>query len=377
MAEESGQERTEQATPRRRQQAREKGQVARSRELSTVLVLLSAVTAGLFIGPMMASDLADLISDLLQISHQQIFQPSLMIIIFSDAILDALQILAPFFLVVVIASIAGPLSMGGINFSVQAMAFKWEKLDPIKGMQRIFAWRGLLELVKALAKFLLIACVAVMFLYWRFNDFLTLSDMPLFQAMTNAVNLLLWSLLAMIAVLVFIAAVDVPFQLWDHSQRLKMTRQEVKDDTKDTEGNPDVRSQVRRLQREMAQRRMMEEIPKADVVITNPEHYSVALRYEPTKIPAPIVVAKGVDQMALRIRLVAKQHAVMLLEAPALARALYYATDLNREIPAGLYLAVAQVLAYIYQLKRTPKVRQGKNNPIPDFPIPDDLRHDD
>jgi flagellar biosynthetic protein FlhB len=232
------------------------------------------------------------------------------------------------------------------------------------------------ELIKALAKFLVIGSVAVAFLYSQADEYIGLGQEPVMQAMAHASNLLVWGFIAISTTMILIALVDVPFQLWDHSQQLKMTFQEVKDDSKDTEGDPELRGRIKRMQREMAQRRMMAEIPTADVVITNPEHYSVALRYNSEKMNAPIVVAKGVDVIAMQIRKVANEYDIPILAAPPLARALHHTTEINGEIPAGLYLAVAKVLAYVFQLKQKPYWQRQKQHNMDDLPIPDDLQFD-
>ncbi|MCW9024341.1 MAG: flagellar biosynthesis protein FlhB [Gammaproteobacteria bacterium] len=379
MAEDTGQERTEDPTPRRKQQAKEKGQVARSRELNTMLVMLISGGALLIIGPALIKTLANIFREQLTISRVNIFDPGAMLRLFEAAAMDAFWGLVPFFFVIMTAALVGPIIMGGLTFSSKSLAFKWDKLDPIKGLSRVFAWRGLVELLKALIKFIVIGFVAIMFLYGQFDNYLGLGLEPLHQALPHTVTLLLWAFLSIASALILIAAVDVPFQIWDHNKQLKMTFQEVKDENKDTEGNPDVRSRVRRVQREMAQRRMMAEVPDADVVVTNPQHYSVALKYDQDNMGAPIVVAKGVDLMAMQIRFVARENEVPILEAPPLARALHHTTELNQEIPAGLYLAVAQVLAYVFQLKRSHKQTKKdkrKHPTMSDLPIPDDMQFD-
>ena len=376
MAEDTGQERTQEATPRRKEQAREKGQVANSRELNTMIMMLAAGAALFTLGPSAVEGMADLFRANFAMSRATIFDPMAMPRLLNDAILQALAILTPFFLVVVFAAVSGPLAMGGVTFSGKSIAFKWEKLDPVKGMQRIFAWRGLMELIKALVKFVVIATVAIIFLYNQAEEYINLGNEPVQQALAHAVNLLIWAFLIIASSLVLIAAVDVPFQIWDHNKQLKMTFQEVKDENKETEGNPDVRSRVRRTQREIAQRRMMAEVPKADVVVTNPTHYSVALKYDPQGMGAPVVVAKGVDLIAMQIRTIARENNVLLVEAPPLARALHHTTELDQEIPASLYLAVAQVLAYVFQLKRSKKKYGQEGHKLNDLPIPDDMQFD-
>lgn len=377
MAEDTGQERTQEATPRRKQQARERGQVANSRELNSMLMLLSGGLAAAMLGPYSVDNIVAIFETYLNPDRATIYDVNKMVSQFASAVFDALWGITPFLIIVTIAAIAGPLMIGGFNFSTQAIALKLEKLDPVKGLQRIFAWRGLVELLKALAKFLVISSVAIVFLYSQSDRYIGLGYQSIDQALAHTGDLLVWGFITISATMIVIAMVDVPFQLWDHSQQLKMTHQEVRDDNKDTEGDPELRGRVRRMQREMAQRRMMAEVPKADVVITNPEHYSVALKYDQDNMGAPIVVAKGVDMIAMQIRKIANEYDVPLLAAPPLARALHHTTELNEEIPAGLYLAVAKVLAYVFQLKQRPYWKREKQHRLDDLPIPEDMQFDD
>ncbi len=374
MAEDSGQERTEQPTQRRRQQAREKGQVATSRELNTMLMMLLGGGALLILGPHMAQQLADLFREHLHMSREIIFDPLAMLRQIRAALVEGMWIVLPFFAVVVVAAVAGPLSMGGFNFSTKALAFKWEKLDPLKGLKRVFGWRGVVELLKALVKFAVIGGVAVIYLQHQAETYLNLGNEPLPEGLEHAGHLLVTGFLIIASALILIAAVDVPYQIWEHTRQLKMTFQEVKDENKDTEGNPDVRGRLRRLQREMAQRRMMAEVPKADVVVTNPEHFAVALQYDPDAMGAPKVIAKGADLIAMQIRTIAREHEVPVMEAPPLARALYHTTEIDQEIPAALYLAVAQVLAYVFQLRRAGGKAEERPAFVKDLPIPDDMQ---
>jgi flagellar biosynthetic protein FlhB len=377
MAQETGQEKTHEATPRRKQQAREKGQVAQSRELNTLLMLFSSGVCALLWGPHLVGDIAEMFKHFLSIDRNAIFDPRAMPALFSEAAVSMLFSLAPFLAILTIAALAGPIMIGGLNFSSEAISFKFDKLDPVKGLQRVFAWRGLVELFKALIKFLVIGAVAILFLYQQADAYIGLAHEPLLPAMAHAAHLLMWGFMAIAATLILIAAVDVPFQIWDHNQQLKMTTQELRDESKDSEGDPELRGRIKRMQRELAQRRMMAEVPKADVVVTNPEHYSVALRYDQKKMSAPVVVAKGADLIAMAIRTIAREHNVPILQAPPLARALHHSTELNQEVPAGLYLAVAKVLAYVFQLKRQPNWQnKPQNHKLDDLPIPDDFKVD-
>ena len=363
------QERTEQATPKRLKEARERGQVPRSRELNTMIMLLTGSSGLLILGESVLDRLILLTQRGWSLERAVIFDDRALSAMLGLAVGDALWSLAPFLVLVSMAALLGPIVLGGWSFSFKSLSFKWEKLDPVKGLGRIFAWRGLMEFLKTLVKFAVVTLIAG-FLLWQLADhILALSNEPLKQAIAHAAQLIGWSFFGLSAVLIVLAAVDVPFQLWDHSRQLKMTRQEVKDELKETDGRPEVKSRIRNLQREMAQRRMMEEVPKADVVIVNPTHYAVALRFD-YKMKAPTVVAKGADLVSFQIRKVAQQHSVTIFSAPPLARALYYSTELNKEIPVGLYVAVAQVLAYVYQLKSAQHGEGVAPAEPTDLPIP-------
>lgn len=372
MAEDRSQERTERATPKRLREARERGQVPRSRDLNTMIVLLAASGSLLLLGNGLLERIMRLLRQGLSIERQVIFDPGALTQRLALDVQAMLVGFAPLLMLLFVAAIFGPAAIGGWSFSPKALSFKWEKLDPVKGLGRIFGWQGLMELLKTLAKFAVVAAVAVLMLWQSAESLLALANEPLRQGMAHAAHLLGWSFFGLSGVLIVIAAADVPFQLWQHSRQLKMTRQEVKDEMKETDGRPEVKSRVRNLQREMAQRRMMEEVPKADVVIVNPTHYAVALKFDPS-MSAPKVVAKGVDLVALRIREIAKDHEVLIFCAPALARALHNSTELNQEIPAGLYIAVAQVLAYVYQLKSAQAGEGSTPQPPTDLPVPDEF----
>ncbi len=378
MAEDTAQERTEQATAKRLRDAREEGQVPRSRELSTMALLLSASGGILLMGPAVIRGIDNIFQERLVLSKRQLFDDAAITTALKDAVTHTLEVMAPFFILVTVVALLAPMALGGIAFSGKALAFKWDRLNPIQGLKKLFGPRGLMELVKALAKFAVVAVVAVLVLWHWMGQLMALGMQPLRPALAQAVYLLGWSFLLVSAALVLIAAVDVPFQLWEFSRQMKMTRQEIRDEYKETDGRPEVKSRVRRMQREFSRRRMMAEVPKADVVVVNPQHFAVALKYDQDSMGAPVVVAKGADYIALQIRSIARSHHVPILSSPALARAIYYSTELNKEIPAGLYVAVAKILAYVYQLRR--KHRTDSDEPLTmeeDLPIPEDLRRDD
>ena len=352
MAEEqTGQERTEQPTERRLQEARKKGQVPRSRELNTMLSLLFASIALLLLGGGISRSIMRISADGFSVSREMAFDASQLPFQFMYMASQTLLALSPFMAVMLVAALAGPLLMGGWSFSLETISFKVEKLNPIKGLARIFSLKGLVELVKALAKFVLLLGAAILVFFTIDQQLLSLTSMSPKAAGVEAVTVLVQVLLILSATTILIVALDVPFELWNHQKQLRMTKQEIKDEMKETDGNPQVKQRIRTVQRQLAESRMMEDVKTADVVITNPTHYAVALQYLDRPGSAPRVVAKGKDLTALRIRSIATEHDIPLFEAPPLARALYRSTEIGHEIPHILYMAVARVLAYVFQLK--------------------------
>ncbi len=377
MAEnEDGQEKSQEPTARRRDQARKKGQVARSKELATFAVTLSGAAALLLMAPHFGDTVQGMFSENLVVSREDVMDPTALLRHLGQAIESALFMLAPFFAVMIVVAVLASIALGGLNFSAEAMQPKLSKMSPLKGLKRIFSPNGLMELLKSLGKFLIVGGVTGLLIWLWMGDFLALGRMELEPAVRAGVSMVGWASLLLAASLVVMAIIDVPFQLWNHTRQLRMTQQEVRDELKETEGRPEVKGRIRQAQREIAMRRMMAEVPKADVIVTNPTHYAVALRYDQGKHKAPVVVAKGADLVAGNIRRVASDHKVPIVEAPVLARAVYYSTELEQPIPAGLYLAVAQLLAYVFQLQVWEK-EGGEHPPLPDeFPVPEDLRHD-
>jgi flagellar biosynthetic protein FlhB len=259
--------------------------------------------------------------------------------------------LLPLLLLLAALALASPVALGGWAFSTEALFPKFERIDPMKGFARIFSTHGLVELCKALGKFALVGSVILFTLYKVLDEISELAGHDINFALGEAGSLLLWCFLAFSATLLLVAGIDVPYQIWQHNKQLMMTKQEVRDEAKETEGRPEVKQAIRQKQMEIAQRRMMDDVKKADVVITNPTHYAVAISYDKTSGKAPVVLAKGKDFIAAKIRELAAEHKVTIFSAPPLARALFFSTDLNQEIPEKLFVAVAQVLAYIYQLR--------------------------
>ncbi|MCF6281602.1 MAG: flagellar biosynthesis protein FlhB [Candidatus Polarisedimenticolaceae bacterium] len=374
MAEnETGQDKTEEPTTKRLDESRKKGQIARSRELNTMAITLVGTLSLVLMSSQLGEGLSQLMSDSFTISRVDIFEPRVMLERLKQAIIDAFILLGPFFIIMPVVAILSSVILGGIAFSTEPMAPKLSKLSPLKGLKRMVSVKSLVELLKTLAKFGLVGGVTAILLNYLIDDFIVLNTMELHQGVSRMRDLIGWSVVLIASTLILVAAIDVPFQIWDHKKQLKMTRQEIRDEMKETDGRPEVKSRIRQLQHEMAQRRMMDEVPKADVIVTNPTHYAVALRYDQTSMGAPKLVAKGADLVAANIRNVAAEANVPIIESPILARAIYFSTDLGHTIPAALYLVVAKLLAYIFQLKVY--TEHGGTTPgQPELSVPDDFK---
>ena len=368
--EETGQERTEEATPRRLERAREEGQIPRSRELNTAAILLTGSGSLIAFGGSMSDRLLEVARSSFQLRRGDIFDSGYMGGHLVDSLGWALAGLAPIFIALTVAALAAPAALGGWMFSAKPMAPRFERLDPLAGLQRMFSVRSLVELLKAVAKLVVVGGATLLLLWSLRGEVLAMAREPLLPAVSHAVSLIVWSTLILSASTLLIAAVDVPFQLFDHAGKLRMTTQQVRDEMKESEGRPEVKSRIRQLQREFAKTRMMNAVPKADVIITNPTHYAVALRYDVHRAGAPLLVAKGADLVAMRIREVAQAAGVPVVSSPRLARAVFHTTELEQEIPSALYMAVAQVLAYVFHLRNW-RAGGGAAPKLPDeFDIP-------
>jgi len=352
VSQDSDLEKTEPASPRRLEKAREEGQVPRSPELSTFAVLIAAGSGLWLMGDHLTGQLRSLIKEGMQVPRDVGFDSSLLTERLLDQSSHALVAFAPFFILMMVAAVVAPMLLSGWLFTFKSLAPDFNRLNPVKGVGRMFSLHSLVELCKALLKAALIGGAGAWTVWHHKEAVLSLIAAPLAMVAGHMGELVAMSFLAIAGTMVLIAAVDVPFKLWDHHRKLKMTKEEVRQENKETEGNPQVKGRIRAQQREMARKRMMAEVPKADVIVTNPTHYSVALKYEDGKMRAPRVVAKGSHLLALKIREIAQQHQVPLMEAPPLARALYHHAEVGDEIPQTLYNAVAEVLAYVYQLRR-------------------------
>lgn len=348
----SDQEKTEEPTARRLDKSREEGQVARSRELTTFVILFGGVIMLWVMGSSMYQNLGLVMEQAFLFDRSQISESGPMLQNVLELGQSALFSLLPLFAAMVVFALVAPALLGGWIVSAKGMAPKLEKLNPIKGLKRVFSSQALAELGKAIAKTVLVGGVLILFLWQQKATFLRLMSLEVKQALVEAMSLAAMACFLMVLTLLVVVAFDVPFQLFTHTKKLRMSKDEVKRENKETDGDPHVKGKIRQQQQAMARRRMMTEVPKADVIVTNPTHYAVALKYDEDGMGAPRVVAKGADLVAQRIRKLADEHNVPRLEAAPLARALHTHVDLGHEIPAPLYTAVAEVLAWAFQLKR-------------------------
>lgn len=372
MADDTSQnDKTESPTQKRLDDARAKGQVPRSRDLSAAAVVLAGGLGLRSLGSGVGARLLAMMRDAFTVTRGAAMDNGWMLHQFERSALQGFLAMAPLLGLLMAAAMLAPLAIGGWTFSTEALVPDFGRLSPMEGLARMFSMRGVIELSKALARFIVVAVVAVLVLWQQFHSFNHLGVEPMGAAVGHAVSMAGTALIALGGGLVAIAMVDVPLAIWQFNQKMRMTKQEIRDESKETEGSPEIKSRVRRAQQAIARRRMMHEVPKANVVITNPTHFAVALKYDESSMRAPIVVAKGQDLIAARIREIALEHKVPLVEAPPLARALHSNCELGDEIPARLYASVAKILVYVYQLRTAQ--RRGESGPsLPSIEIPKD-----
>ena len=376
MADSDSGERTEDPTGKKISDARDKGQIARSKELGTMFVLVGSATALLMVGDSLADGLSKMMTRLFSLSYQESFDVHASFRVIMQAISNVLMPLFNIFAIIAVAAFVGNVLLGGFNFSWEATFPKASKMSPLAGFKRMLGPQAAIEFVKSLLKFFVVTIVAYLLLKNLFSEILGLSLETTPHNFGHAVNLLLWMFMTLTVSLVIIAIIDVPYQLWNHTKQLKMTKQEVKDESKNSEGNPEIKGRIRRLQIEVSQRKMMAQVPDADVIITNPTHFAVALKYDFNSGGSPVLLAKGADEMALHIRKIAKEHQIEIIASPQLARSLYYTTEIDNEIPEELFAAVAQVLAFVFQLSEHKKGCAKKPIPLAKtLPIPDDFQY--
>lgn len=351
MAEDSDLEKTEPASPRQLEKAREQGDVPRSREIGTFAVLAAAALGFWLSGEAMVRQLKHMLMLGLQFRREQLFDPQRLSVDWGQQLFDLLLAFLPLAGLLLLAALASPVLIGGWLFHTQALVPKFSKLNPLQGLANMMSTRSLSELLKAIAKTLLVGTVAWFVIRGQLDALLALASQAPRESTAEHVRLLLACFIGLVASLAVIALIDGPYQMWSHARKLMMTRQQLRDEAKEMEGNPEIKAKIRAQQRAIARRRMMAQVPTADVIVTNPTHYAVALHYPEQGNHAPKVVAKGVDEVAAKIREIGAAHGITIIEAPPLARALYRHTELDQEIPAPLYTAVAQVLAYVFQLR--------------------------
>ena len=373
--EEQAQEKTEEPSAKRLKESRDKGQVARSKDFNATVILLFTAVGFFVFGKQLSVHMAAMMRQAFEFDVQALVTPTVAFERLFVLAKAGLWALVPLLVLIFLLSIGAPLLLGGWVFSGQSLQPKLSRLSLLKGLKRMVSLKGLVEMLKSFFKFVLVAGVAVLVLKSQVPLLLALSNAPLEIAMSSGGIIIIKSFLFISASLILIAAVDVPFQLYEHNKAIKMTKQELRDEYKETEGKPEVKSAIRRAQQEIARRRMMSEIPKASVVLTNPTHYAVAISYHKKGSRAPVVVAKGKDLIAFQISKEAGAHKIPIISVPPLARAIYFSTKLNAEIPRGLYVAVAQVLAYVFQLRDKQRY-DYKPELLQNVPIPPELVRD-
>jgi len=376
MAESDSGDKTEEPTAKKLTDARKKGQIARSKDLGTMFVLVGSAFALLLMGDSLVKGLSLMMKRLFTLNRQEVMDVNALFNVVGHGVSLVIMPMLWIFFIILIAAFIGNTLLGGMSFSWGAMAPKASRLSPVAGFKRMFGVQAGVELVKSILKFFVVFIVAFLLLTGLFEQILGLSLEVIPTNFGHAVNMLLWMFLTLALSIGLIAIIDAPYQVWNHTRQLKMTKQEIKDEHKNTEGNPEVKGRIKRTQYEMSQRRMMGEVPNSDVIITNPTHYSIALKYDAAVGGAPKLVAKGIDEMAMHIRTIAKENDVEIVQSAALARSLYYTSEIDQDIPEELYAAVAQVLAFIFQLNQHKKGRAKKPTPVAkELPIPEEFKY--
>ena len=376
MAESDSGEKTEQPTGKKIADARKKGQIARSKELGTMFVLIGSAAALMLVGSSLVDALTGMMKRLFSFSREEALDLKALFAVVGDSVSLIIAPMAWIFAIIALAAFVGNTLLGGLSFSLEAMSPKASKLSPLAGFKRMFGPQSYVELIKSILKFYVVFIVAYLLLNGLFAQILGLSRESIPINFIHAVQLLLGMFMTLTVSLIIIALIDAPYQVWNHTRQLKMTKQEIKDEHKTAEGSPENKGRIKRTQYEMSQRRMMADVVNSDVVITNPSHFSVALQYDAEVGGAPRLIAKGVDEMALHIRTIAKEHGIEIVQSPALARSLYYTGEVGDDIPEELFAAVAQVLAFIFQLNEHRKGRAKKPIPIAkNLPIPEEFKY--
>ncbi|MDY0926564.1 flagellar biosynthesis protein FlhB [Enterobacter sp. CFBP8995] len=373
MAEESNEDKTESPTPHRLEKAREEGQIPRSRELTSVMMLLIGLLILWVGGNSMAERLASMVATGFRFDHGMVSDDKVIIGHIGSLIKQAVIALLPLMGGLVVVAIAGPMALGGLNFSGKSIKFDLKKLNPLTGIGRMFSGQTAAELVKSIMKAVLVGIVTGWYIWSHWQEMLRLMSESPINALHHGLSMIAACCGLIMLGLFPMVGFDVFWQLYSYFKKLKMTRQEIRDEHKQNEGDPHVKGRIRQAMRAAARRRMMADVPKADVIVTNPTHYSVALKYQEGKMSAPKVIAKGAGDIALKIRELAKEHRIPILEAPPLARALYRHTEIGQFIPGALYGAVAEVLAWVWQLRRWKREGGLIPNKPKNLPVPADM----
>ncbi|MFT5788227.1 flagellar biosynthesis protein FlhB [Shewanella sp. Choline-02u-19] len=372
----TGQSKTEKATPQKLKKARDEGQVPRSKDLASSALIIGCSILLTTTADWIASKVAEMTRVNMSFTKAQLDEPGMMMRHLAYSLLEILNILGPLFLMVGIIAIITGAMPGGPVLSFKNASFKYSRIDPIAGLGRIASVKSLVELVKSILKIVLLISIMLLFLEKNFQTLMAISQLPIDEAVSRGIDMLSLAMLYLGLGLLVITFIDVPYQYWHHHKELKMSLQEVKDEHKQQDGKPEVKAKIRQMQQRISRSRADVSIPKADVLLVNPNHYAVALKYELTKADAPYVVAKGTDELALYMRDIAKRHGVEVVELPPLTRAIYYSTQVEQQIPAGLFVAIAHVLTYVMQLQAARQGQQAKPDPLPHFFIPTNLQHD-
>lgn len=374
MSEASSQDKTEQASPQKLRKAREQGQIARSKELTSAGLMLFGGLAMFWMVPSFGQLFSSLMRGPARFDWQGQRDPEMMMTWASEALLEMIRTMLPFFLFIACLLVALSLVPGGFILVWKNCFPKFDKMNPLAGIKRLFSAQSLMELGKSTLKVVVLGCTLAGLLRHNWDALLMMNRVDPSVAMSQALHILALAFVILGCVMMLIALVDAPYQRWAMLRKLRMTKQEVKDEHKNSEGSPEVKRRIRQVQMMFARARIDKRVPKADVIIVNPTHYAVALKYDLKRAKAPYVIAKGIDSMAWRIREVAKRHGKDVLELPDLTRAVYYSTRIDQEVPAGLYTAVAYVLNHVLLLGAYRKGRGRKPAPMPSLPIPKELR---
>ncbi len=372
-----GQEKTEDATSKRLADMKKKGQVPRSQELKVMVTTMIGVIAVFMLGGHFARGFEAIYTDSFQLTKYDTETPDAVFEHLSRAYDDTFWLMLPYFIVMLVAAFFGNILIGGFVLSKMKLKPKFSNMSPMKGLKRMFGSEGLVNLLKSVLKAALIGGATTFLLMAYLADFIHLAEIDIDAAMAKMLNMIGWFAMLITATLIIVALIDVPYQLHKHKSESKMTKQEVKDERKQTEGSDETKKRVRQVQFQQAQQRMMQAVPDADVIITNPTHFAVAIRYDEETMAAPIVIAKGADQIAKHIRDIGEHNQVTIVEAPMLARAVYFTTEIDQPIPSALYLAVARLLAYVYQLNASPFEQRDDSRVVNQFDVPEEMQFDE